>query len=375
MLTAIVFAALITGALGIGIKTAGTGIAEAAAGIRGKPSPSAQRWEAREKARRAEGLPSRKRPTGAFRTVWQNAVEEWVVKQTQKHHGRMEGLRELGPQNSSKAKKKLLRQAEFQARLAAKSAKWFGTGRERLHKVSSELREVIAEKRAEFAGRRAATVDPAVDEDRQQQAAEAVAEIDEAQQSDESTNNASGDNVVPLFPNGTQPDQQTDDSSTNTGGNTDMTASTAQPTQSNDQITVPEITDLATGKQWSDVMGPHFSELAAKFGDDVAILQSNAAGLENMVTEIENGQVALSEFGGEIQASLVSASELVPAAAEGLKSVAETMPNIVEQLQQVSDAIAQLRSALEEQSGLAEEVQTQAANNGVASQTSWYQEG
>lgn len=395
--------ALVLMAIGFVAKTAGGAVAHGAAAVRGKPSPTVEKWQAREKARQAAGLPSRPTPRGPFSTAWQNSVEKWVTKSEQRHYGRMQALRSLGPKTASKAEKRALRKAEFRARLAAKSASWFGTGRDRMQRISRDLREVVAEKRAQ----RAAEKSGAAEEEpsRQEQAAAAVADLDKAKQdanNDGSAENGGTGATILVFPfanqstgasaPGTSSPQNGEGSgstenngtSENTGGDQQMSTQTgstitATQQQTTTEAVMPEPTDLPTSIRWADAVGGHVTNLGNKMTDDAAICQNNAEHMGEQAAKIEGAKAALADLGfaegGTVQFGLAKAQELAPAAAATFTELERLSRQLSEQLTEISGALSEVKGALEGQQGLADEAQSQNATAGVAKDTRFYLEG
>lgn len=149
-----------------------------------------------------------------------------------------------------------------------------------------------------------------------------------------------------------------------------MTSATAQTT------TVPEIADLATGIEYTTTIGRHFTELGAKLAEDADVVGNNAEAFDSQVGVIEAGQAALSAqgFGGVIQSSFGEVAEKLPSAAAKLRQVEQLLAEIGEEISSAASSMQSAKAALEEQRGLAEQVQAQATSNGVARDTSFYQE-
>lgn len=158
-ITAMILAMAIAG---ITSRFIGGGVAEAAAAIKGKPSPAAQKWQAREQARKAQGEHAEHKP-GLFRVLWDNAIEERTQKAAARHVGRMEALREMAGAEQAKAREKLLRQAQRRAAVAEKVASWGNQSRGFARRVAEDTASVITERRAENVARR--SKDPAVNLD------------------------------------------------------------------------------------------------------------------------------------------------------------------------------------------------------------------
>lgn len=174
---------LFLAATGITVRAAGGGVAHAAAAIKGRSSPTVQKWEAREAARRARGEKPRQRP-GALRTSWDNALSEWSEKQGHKHLGRMEAIREMSADTQAKERDKLLRKAQRRATLAGTVSKWGDHSKDGLQKVSADLRQVLDDKRASRAVRRGEAEPELTEEERQQQAIDVVVGVDNRQGED-----------------------------------------------------------------------------------------------------------------------------------------------------------------------------------------------
>lgn len=376
-------------AIGWAAKAVGGGVAHAAAGISGRPSPTVAAWEAKEKARRASGHAPRQKPKSAFLTAWQNAVEKHVTKQEQKHHGQMAALRELGPGASDKARQKALKKANSRANFAAKSAKWLNTGRDRFSRIATDLHDVVTEKRAEAAARRADTDPEPTSEspDRQAQAAEAVADLDQQNQDENKQDDAQGSDakVIPINRGKDNAGQDTDsdaesteNTNTATEGNSTMTATQQHAQNDTNNPALPEPTDLASSIQYANIVGAHLGNIGDKVIDDAAIFDNNAQALEQQVSAIETGQSSLAELGftgGPIQGNLSKAAELAPAAAENFRQLQQLAQTLGEQLQEIRTAMAGVGNALKDQHNLADEVQSQDIVNGTANQTSFYREG
>ena len=162
------------------------------------------------------------------------------------------------------------------------------------------------------------------------------------------------------------------ESSENTvdGGNPDMTSATAETT------TVPEIVDLATGISYTTTIGQHFSGLGAKLAEDAEVVGNNAGAFDEQVGVIEAGQAALSAqgFGGVIQSSFDEVAEKLPSAAGKLRQIEQLLSEVGEEITAAAGAMTSAKAALEEQRGLAEQVQAQSSSNGVANNTAFYQE-
>lgn len=154
------------------------------------------------------------------------------------------------------------------------------------------------------------------------------------------------------------------------GGNPDMTTATAQT------ATVPEIVDLATGIDYTTTISAHFTNLGAKLAEDADVVGNNAAAFDSQVGVIESGQAALAAqgFGGAIQSSFDEVAEKLPSAASKLRQVEKLLAEIGEEITSAASSMQSAKAALEDQRGLAEQVQAQSTSNGVARDTSFYQE-
>lgn len=172
-------------------------------------------------------------------------------------------------------------------------------------------------------------------------------------------------------------DPVTEDESDGNETSTESTEDTGgtEMSTNNTEVAVPEITDLATGIQWAQAVGPHLDRVAERLAEDAEILANNAKNLSEQMQVIENGQANLANqgFEGEVQTSLGSAAELVPQVSQDLSAIGEKMPALAEQLKTAANAIAQVKAALEGQRGISEQVQAHSAN-GVARETRFYQE-
>lgn len=398
---------LVLATLGVTAKATGGGVAHAAAAVRGKPSPAVQKWNAREKARQARGEKTRTRP-GIVRTLADNAISEWAEKQAQKHKARLGAIREMGPETQAKTRDKMLRRAQRHAAVAGTAARWGNTSKEQLQRITDDVARVLAERRTDRAVQRGDADPDPTDEDRQQEATDAIGDQVTSENEDADVipfrrpdqphmqGKPANPPTTPDDGDGTAQDQdhqeRAQDNTTENGDGTETadpdpeqrptdnaqhntTDSNGGPTMAEQTQTV-EITDLDSAIKYFTVMREHLNTLANKLSDDSTTAASNADGLSQQTNKLDEAQGALTSQGftaGTILQSVNEASDLVPDAAKRLEEFAQDLPNIAEQVKQVATAMSRAEKALTDQKQITEQMQSQ-SSNGIANNTRFYQE-
>lgn len=369
---------------GLAVRWAGEGVAHAAAGIRGNPSPSVQRWEARERALRAQGLPSRDRP-GLLRVFWENAVDRVAERQMQKHQGRLEAIREMGPQTATKARQKALRSLQRRAAVSEWLSRLTGSARERLRNVAHDTHQVLAERGAEWAAKREGSIPDSDSSDERQRLAQQVLGHQQ-DQSDRAKEKQVAD-VIPFPVDGaSRPSKPTEEQGLSPKPNTtvnqeggQMSSSVVTPsaTTSDSTSALPEPSNLETAIKWATTLRQHFEVMANKLGDDATTFASNATGFQRQEAAIEIGQSALAEAGfkqgGQVQAALASAAELAPQASNEFEQLRRLATQLQEKLRSLRGEMDKVVKSLQSQRNLADEITAQKATAGAARKTDFYE--